>query len=408
MVLILSLFVLIGFNGNFSRAESRLLIKSGKDIAGAKRLTHLPAWQLLLVNDAEKLNLIQKFQHDENVELVEEDQRYSADQISVGGGTSNPNDPLLADQWSLQSTGVLEAQALVPIDAADVLVAVVDTGIDLAHPDLSAQIFTNAKEISGNGIDDDQNGFVDDVHGYNFEAKSGDTSDDFNHGSHVSGTIGAIQNNQTGIFGIAPKVKILPVKWMKDGSGWGSDAIEAIQYAVKMGARIINASWGGIGYSKALEDAVREAESAGVLFVAAAGNNHTDNDVQPRHPANLRFSNVISVADTDEQGELAPTSNFGKTQVEVGAPGMNILSTVTNGSYGRFSGTSMSAAYVSGVAALLLDINPKLTGQELKEVLMETVVARSSLVGKTVTGGEINALAAAKRVLSMKDGMYCL
>ncbi len=395
---ILSLFA-FSLNVQIAQADTRLLVKSRQPVMGAKRLDSLPSWQLLIVSDSKKDFTLKALQADPKVEWVEEDQKYTVE----GSAENTFNDPLYSDQWSLESTGVPEAQALVPADAAPVLVAVIDTGIDLTHPDLKDHVYTNLKEKAGNDLDDDQNGFVDDVHGFNFEEKSGDTADDFNHGSHVSGTIGAIQNNHIGIAGIAPKVTILPVKWMKTGSGWGADAIEAIHYAVKMGARVINASWGGIGYSKALEDAVREAENAGVLFVASAGNKHSDNDVTPRHPANLRYSNVISVADLDEKSALSATSNYGKVQVELGAPGANILSAMMNGQYTRMSGTSMAAAHVSGVAALLLAINPKLTGQEIKKILMDTVTPRASLQGKTITGGEVNALAAAKRALEMRD-----
>jgi hypothetical protein len=189
---------------------------------------------------------------------------------------------------------------------------------------------------------------------------------------------------------------------MIKGSGWVSDAIASIHYAVKMGAKIINASWGGIGYSKALEEAVRAAEAQGVLFVASAGNQKGNNDTTPRHPSNLRFSNVISVADTTEADELAKTSNYGQNQVELGAPGENIYSTVLNNQFAKLSGTSMSAAHVSGVAALLLSVNSKLSGQEIKKILMQTVTPLASLKGKTISGGRINSLAALKKAITLK------
>ena len=348
------------------------------------------------------------FLNDPLVEWVEKDIRYHVD---------STNDPSSGDQWSLQKSEVFSALELAnqqtSQNPAPILVAVIDTGVDLQHPDLKNNLFINEKEIPNNGIDDDHNGLVDDVQGYNFAAKPDDqdhneenptsAQDDFNHGSHVAGIIGAIQNNHIGISGIAPHVKILPIRWMIKGSGWGSDAIEAIHYAVKMGARIINTSWGGIGYSKALEEAVREAESKGILFVASAGNNKTDNDTVPRHPANLRFSNVISVANTDEKDVLAKSSNFGLKQVELAAPGENILSTILNQGYGKLSGTSMAAPHVSGIAALLLSINPNLTAQEIKKILMETATQLPSLQGKTISGGRVNALEAVKKVIAQKE-----
>jgi hypothetical protein len=290
---------------------------------------------------------------------------------------------------------------LVSRDSPEVLVAVVDTGIDLDHPDLRDQIFKNPGEIPGNGIDDDHNGLIDDVRGWSFEAKNDDIRDDFHHGTHVSGIIGAKANNQEGIAGIAPKVRLLPLRWTKNGAGWGEDAIAAIHYAVAMGARVINASFGGIGYSKALEEAVREAEKHGVLFVASAGNHHSNNDVKPRHPANLRYSNVIAVASTDERDGLEKYSNFGANQVELGAPGKGILSTLMNRQYGVLSGTSMAAAEVSGVAALMLAINPALKAQDLKRILVSTVDAAPALKGKTVSGGRVNALRAAEKAAEL-------
>ncbi|NDG85713.1 MAG: hypothetical protein EBX52_11850, partial [Proteobacteria bacterium] len=303
--------------------------------------------------------------------------------------------------WSLDRIGVKKAWNLVPPQAEDVLVAVIDTGVDLAHPDLARQIYKNPREIPDNGIDDDGNGYIDDLYGWNFEAKDNNVQDDYHHGTHVAGIVGAEQNNREGIAGIAPKVKILPVRWTKNGSGWGEDAIAAIHYAVKRGARIINASWGGIGYSKALEEAVREAEAQGVLFVASAGNGHSDNDVKPRHPANLRFSNVISVASTDTFDKLESYSNYGAHQVELGAPGKDIVSTLMNRQYGMLSGTSMAAAEVSGVAALLLAINPNLRAQDLKRILVSTVDEVPALKGKTISGGRINALRAAEAARSL-------
>ena len=390
MNLIFSFFFLLF--SNLAQAEVHLLVKTQSPLEHAKPVAGLSSWQSVRVSDSEKKTRIRELLQDPAVEWVEEDQRYKIDPVRV----ETPNDPRLAEQWSLEKLGVQNAWAKVVKDAPEVVVAVVDTGIDFDHPDLASQIFTNPLEIPNNGVDDDHNGLVDDVRGWNFEAKNDDIRDDFHHGTHVSGIIGARANNQEGIAGIAPKIKILPLRWTKNGSGWGEDAIAAIHYAVEMGARVINASFGGIGYSKALEEAVREAEKHGVLFVASAGNNHSDNDVKPRHPANLRFSNVIAVASTDEKDQLEPYSNFGAHQVELGAPGKAILSTLMNRQYGLLSGTSMAAAEVSGVAALLLAINPALKAQELKRILLSTVDLVPALNGKTVSGGRVNALRAAE------------
>ncbi len=358
-------------------AETRILVKSDLALKDSRPLYGLSGWRSIRVSDRDASRVIRHLAGTPGVEWVERDQRYtldrstdqSADQ-SAADGLQGPNDPRVSEQWALSKMGATEALSLIPVNAKEVLVAVVDSGVDLNHPDLKSQIFTN------------------------------DASDDFNHGTHVAGIIGATQNNGIGGAGVSPKVRVLPVRWLKNGSGWGEDAIAAIHDAVKAGARIINASWGGIGYSKALEEAVREAEKAGVLFVASAGNQHSDNDVKPHHPANLRFSNVISVASVDQNDELEPYSNFGLKQVELAAPGKAILSTMMNGQYGLLSGTSMAAAEVSGVAALLLLINPSLTAQDLKRILISTVKPVEGLAKKTITGGRIDALRAAQATVA--------
>ena len=392
----------------FASAENagnvHLLVKSRKPFTqffqNASAIKGSDAWYRLEVSSIAKTDTLHKLHSNPHVEWVEEDIRYSVQQSNEEVRPTTTNDPYLANQWSLQKMQVQQAWTLVNPNAKEVLVAVVDTGVDLNHPELASRIFTNPKEIANNGIDDDHNGYIDDVQGWDFEAKTNRANDDFNHGTHVAGIMGAIQNNQYGIAGIAPRIRILPVKWMKNGSGWGADAIEAIYYAVNMGARVINASWGGIGDSKALEEAIRYAESKNVLFVAASGNRGQDNDLKPQHPANYRFSNVISVANTNEKDELEKSSSFGLKNVDLAASGTNLLSTMMNRQFAVMSGTSMAAAATSGVASLLLNINPKLSAKDLKRILLQTVTRLPSLEGKTVSGGRVNALQAAKKVIS--------
>jgi hypothetical protein len=378
-------------------AEVRLLVKSGAEVVGAESLPGLPGWHLLRTSRGEKRKLIRTLQMDPSVEWVEEDVRISLDPLK----TDPVADPRESEQWALSKVGVHKARELVPEGTSVVRVAVIDTGVDFSHPDLVDRIFVNAGEIPFNGRDDDGNGLIDDVRGWNFEASNPDVSDDFHHGTHVAGIIGASMGNGIGVSGVSPRVEILPVRWTKKGAGWGADAIAAIHYAVNMGARIINASWGGIGYSKALEEAVRSAEARGVLFVASAGNGHSDNDRKPRHPANLRFSNVISVASTDEQDRLEAYSNYGASQVELGAPGKAILSTLMDRQYGELTGTSMAAANVSGIAALLLLIHPELKAKDLKRILTSTVHPSPSLKEKTITGGRVDALESARAAMRL-------
>jgi hypothetical protein len=374
-------------------AGTHLLIKSMKPVAGARMLAGSAHWQVLELEDGTaKAGQIQELLQDPAVEWVEEDHQVRVDPVL-------PNDAQISKQWALTRLGVFEAWKSVPPNAPEILVAVIDTGVDATHPDLREVMFTNSGEVPGNGRDDDGNGLIDDVRGWNFEADDADSSDDFHHGTHVAGIIGAKSDNRIGISGIAPRVRILPVRWMKKGLGWGEDAIESIHYAVKMGARVINASWGGIGYSKALEEAIREAEKKGVLFVSSAGNGKADNDVKPHHPANLILSNTVSVASVDENDQLEKYSNYGKTKVDFGAPGKDILSTMMSGNYGNLSGTSMAAAMVSGSAALILSVRPELRAQDLKKILSDTVVPSAGLQTKTRTGGRIDTLRAVRAAL---------
>jgi subtilisin family serine protease len=209
------------------------------------------------------------------------------------------------------------------------MVGVIDTGIDYNHPDLAANVWTNPLEIPGNGIDDDGNGYVDDVHGYDFVNRDGDPMDDHGHGTHVAGTIAAVANNGIGVAGVSWHAKVMALKFLDaGGSGWVSDAVEALNYATDMGAKITNNSWGGGEYSTALRDAIAAANSAGAVFVAAAGNSANNNDATPFYPAGYEGPNVIAVAATDASDTLAVFSNFGRNTVQLGAPGVGIYSTV--------------------------------------------------------------------------------
>ncbi|MGA2093735.1 MAG: S8 family serine peptidase, partial [Sedimentisphaerales bacterium] len=279
----------------------------------------------------------------------------------------------------------------------DVVIAIIDTGIDYSHPDLAANIWTNPGEIAGNGIDDDHNGYIDDIHGYDFctyggHIRDSDPMDEHNHGTHVSGTIGACSNNHAGVTGINWHCKLMSCRFLdEDGYGNVADAIDAINYAVANGAKVLNNSWGGGGYSASLAAAVTNARDNGVLFVAAAGNDSTDNDTTPQYPASYQIGNVISVAATDDDDALAYFSNYGQSTVHLGAPGVSILSTVLNNEYQWYSGTSMATPHVSGVAALLLAQNPAISLNELKARLIWTGDPVSALAGKTISGRRLNA-----------------
>jgi thermitase len=276
-----------------------------------------------------------------------------------------------------------------------VVVAVIDTGIDLNHPDLKSNLWINTVEANGRaGVDDDGNGFIDDINGVNFVEANIPTSnphDDNGHGTHCAGTIGAV-SNKDGIVGVAWKVKLMPVKFL-GGSGGGTleGAIRSIDYAVKMGAHILSNSWGGGGSSQLLQEAIERAEKAGTLFVAAAGNSGMNNDTSPHYPSSYPVNNVLSVADIDNRGEVAGFSNTGKKSVSVAAPGVNIYSTYLNGGYEWLSGTSMATPHVSGLAALLLAQAPKRSYQEIKDRIMTTARKLPTLRNRVSSGGLVNA-----------------
>jgi subtilisin family serine protease/methionine-rich copper-binding protein CopC len=325
--------------------------------------------------------------------------------------TTIPNDPAFGNLWGLHNTGQTGGTPDADIDAPEAwdittgssstLVAVIDTGVDYRHPDLAANMWVNPGEIPGNRRDDDGNGYVDDVHGYDVVNNDGDPMDDNNHGTHVAGTIGAVGNNGVGVTGIAWNVRIMAVKCFDaQGSGSISDAVAAIDYAVRNGAVISNNSWGGNEpFSQALYDAVRRARDAGHIFVAGAGNGNwlgigQDNDADPFYPANLDLDNIISVAATDHTDQRAFFSNYGATSVDLAAPGVDIRSTTRNNTYNTFSGTSMATPHVTGVVALVRGQHPEWTYQQVISKILGSVDAVPSLQGKMVTGGRLNAAAA--------------
>lgn len=304
-----------------------------------------------------------------------------------------PNDPSYLVQWPLP---MIDAPSgwNVATPTSPVTVAVIDTGVDTSHPELSSRLWRNPGEIAGNGVDDDRNGYVDDVHGWNFADWTAQTyaaADGDSHGTHVAGVIAARRNNGAGIAGIADNGRIMVLKFLKPGGGYTSDAIVAIQYAVAKGAKVINASWGGSGYSQALCDAISQAGAAGVVFVAAAGNSGTDNDAAPVWPANCPASSLISVAATTQDDGLASFSNRGAMQVDVGAPGKDVYSTIPGG-YGYKSGTSMAAPQVSGIAAAVIGARPGMAAWQTKAALTAGGDPDPALVGTTVSGRRVDLL----------------
>ncbi|MCP5153064.1 MAG: S8 family serine peptidase [Ectothiorhodospiraceae bacterium] len=321
----------------------------------------------------------------------------------------DPTDAAFADGtlWGLRNTGQSGGTPGIDIDAvgawsvttgaADVVVGVVDTGIRYTHQDLASRMWVNPGEIAGNGIDDDGNGYVDDVHGINAITGSGNPMDDNDHGTHVAGTIAASAFDAGRHVGVAFGSRVMALKFLSaTGSGSTSDAITCIEYALSKGVDILNNSWGGGGYSQALADAISAANDAGVLFVAAAGNSASDNDRTPHYPSSYEFPNVVAVAAIDRNGSLASFSSYGATSVDLAAPGVAILSSTstTDSSYDSFNGTSMATPHVAGVAALLASHRPSAGIDELRNRLLLSVQPLGSLTGRVATAGMVDAAAA--------------
>ncbi|WP_165602680.1 S8 family peptidase [Candidatus Terasakiella magnetica] len=382
-------------------------------------------------------NLAGIMSSDPNVEAVEPNYLYHA--------TASPtNDEYIDDLWHLNSVSAFKAWDRLPKqeNGKDIIVAVVDTGIQLNHEDLKGHIWKNTKEIPGNLEDDDGNGYVDDLTGWNFhdnnqmpyshlnpipvasidpdtgrfKCSGHPTKKDYEiHGTHVAGIIAAAQNNNIGVAGVYNRIKIMPLKALGGPCGYGDSKaiLRAVLYAYVHGAKIINMSLGGYAHSEMAQRVYEFLSKEGVLVVAAAGNAQNNNDGRYKsYPASYPANGILSVAATDSQDHLAEFSNYGKRGVDLAAPGVKILSTAPRdikkdwpqSNYIALSGTSMAAPVVSGAAAILLAQNPKLNNIQLKNMLMSGTDKLTNLKGKVLTGGRLNiAKALSQRTVVTKQ-----
>ncbi len=319
----------------------------------------------------------------------------------------NAEDASFKKQWGLKNTGWnggpiwrlgkkgedinAEKAWTLSRGRSTIKIAVIDTGVDYDHPDLKNNILMNEAEFNGtDGVDDDGNGYVDDVFGYDFANNDADPMDGHGHGTHCAGVIGAT-HNRSGVRGVMGRVKVLPIKFLGDnGSGTLAGAVKAIDYAIKMKVHVMSNSWGGGGANKALLEAIQAADRAGIVFVAAAGNSTNNNDKSPSYPASYEVDNIISVGSMDGNGKKSWFSNYGKKSVHIFAPGSDILSTVKNGKYKKMSGTSMATPFVSGAIGLLLTHEKNMTPKEIRERIMATAVMNKTLV-KYAGSGRLDA-----------------
>ncbi len=316
-----------------------------------------------------------------------------------------PNDPRFGELWGLRNTGQSGGTAGVDIgitqvwDTAvgsrDIIVGVIDTGVDYTHPDLVANMWTNTAELNGlPGVDDDGNGIIDDIHGAKWVngVATGNPMDDHYHGTHVAGTIGATGNNGVGVVGVNHQVRIMALKFLNaDGSGSTSDAAFALEYAILKGAHLTNNSWGGGGYSQTMKNMIDAAAAAGQLFVAAAGNESLNVEEIPNYPSSYASENIVAVASSDRYDARSGFSNYGAVNVDLAAPGSSILSTLPGNTYGLLSGTSMATPHVAGVVALLLSEYPDASWMELKRWLLDGGTPLRDWEGVTATGTRLSA-----------------
>lgn len=401
------------------------LSESADELIGIKSATVLEALDMMIVevfNNSKASEYISKlsasFLHSDEVEYVEPDQEVRLADFGIGTDSSTiyPNDPKFGEQWGMYNrvantdSKVLMAWRHLGINTSvsrgpggyyasesrpkrEVIVAVIDTGVDFAHPDLVDNMWVNEKELYGRpGVDDDMNGYVDDIYGYDFANNRGAPVDDEGHGTHCAGTIAAKGNNNEGISGINWNgVKIMALKFLRgNGIGFLSDSVKAINYAIKMGANILSNSWGGGSFSQATYDAIKRSIDKNMLFVVAAGNDRNNNDIRPTYPSAYQLPNVLSVAAIDIHGRLGVFSNYGHRSVDMAAPGVDILSTSSNKGYKRLSGTSMACPFVSGAAALLYAFDPSMTFDQAKTLILRSVTVLPTLRSSVRTSGTLN------------------
>lgn len=320
---------------------------------------------------------------------------------TISDAQNIPNDPHFINQWGLNNTGQNGGTPGVDIDALKawkittgskkVIVAIIDTGVDREHPELKENMWINETESNGaQGIDDDKNGVVDDIYGYDFFNNDSDPSDDNGHGTFYAGIIGAKANNGFGITGINWDVSIMPIKFLSNnGSGSLENAIRAIDYASRNNAKILTNPWGGGSYSEILKQTIENTYKANQLFVAPAGAEGANNDLNPVYPASYDVPNIISVASIHSTGKLSPFSNWGSNTVHVAAPGSNIYS-FTSEKIVSWSG-SMGCSFVSGISALLIAFEPTLSAVDIKERLIRTSKPLWALKNKVLSGGIVSA-----------------
>ncbi len=314
----------------------------------------------------------------------------------------------LKEAWNfLVSKKMVSTSKSFSCSSSSITVAVIDTGVDFSHQNLKDVAWLNTKELKGKkGVDDDKNGFVDDINGWDFTNNSPIIVDGHGHGTHLAGIISGKSNEANGFKGVCPGIKVMSLRYFaSDATGMKNleNTVKAIRYAVSNGADILNYSGGGASFSRDEYMALKEASDKGILIVAAAGNERSDTSQRPYYPASYDLKNIISVAGIGADGKLIPASNWGKKTVDVAAPGGAILSLQQNQTYGFMNGTSQATAFVSGLAGLVWTLNPKLKAFEVKEILQRSVAKNVNLKNKVESEGSVDAGLAMKMLAIYKS-----
>lgn len=395
--------ILVRFREN---VNPQLMVQAvaGATLGTRELLTGYNLWTVMLPPGVSVASAIAAYSANPNVLYAEPDYVLHA--------SRTPNDPRYTDGslWGLhnygQSGGTADADIDAPeawditVGSSSVVVAVIDTGVDYNHPDLANNMWRNPRETPGNGIDDDGNGYVDDVYGYDFFANDGNPMDENNHGTHCAGTIGGVGNNGVGVVGVNWNVRIMALRFLgANGSGSTSGAVASLNYALDMGVKISSNSYGGGGFSQSFSNALERARTLNHVFVAAAGNSGTEG---ASYPAAYPHDNILAVAASDRNDNLASFSQYGNN-VDLAAPGVAIWSTVRNNGYASYNGTSMATPHVAGVVGLIRAVDPNLSYQQVISAILNNVDVKPQLVGKVVTGGRLNAYRAVNSVVPPSD-----